>query len=177
MIELDLLDELSARLEDLFAGYTLLNKAKVLQEVKIYKQYLPQSSGMTIGGTKGLGGYSDADYESNFPCIIVKYLDHTDKEERRIDQSMTNIKVLYGVYDDAPECQGYRDILNMIDTTRATLLQERIIGKQFLLNMPMKSRLLDGDTWPVYFGEIDLWFTTGRAIMGKDYIYKGAIRE
>ena len=177
MIELDLLDTLSARLEDLFDGYTLLNKAKVLQQVKVFKQYLPQSSGMTIGHTKGLGGYSDSDYESNFPCIIVKYIDHTDKEERRIDQSLTNIKLLYGIYDDASECQGYRDILNMIDMTRTALLQERIIGSKFLLNMPLKTRLLEAESWPVYFGEMDAVFTTGRAIMGKDYIYKGAIRE
>ena len=177
MIELELIDTLSAKLEDLFAGYTLLNKSKVLQQVQIFKQYLPQSAGMTIGGKQGIGGYSDSDYDNNFPCIIVRYIDHTDREERRIDQSITTIKIVYGIYDEAAECQGYRDILNMIEVTRINLLRERIIGNKFLVNMPLKTRLLDSDTWPVFYGEMDLVFTTGRPVMGRNYDTKESARE
>lgn len=177
MTELELIDALSAKLEELFKGYTLLNKAKVLQEVKIFKQFIPQSSGVTIGGLKGVEGYNDSDFESNFPCIIVRYQEHTDKEERRIDQSITNIKLIFGIYDEADECQGYRDILNMIGVIRSALLRERIIGKLFWLNMPVKTRLLEADTWPVYYGEMDMIFTTGRPVMGRDYMTKEAFRE
>ena len=175
MIELDVIDALAARLQAIFDGITLPGKDGVQRPIQIFKQYLPLSSGFTSGSSTGLAGYNDTDYESNFPCVIVKYLEHTDKEEKRFDQSMTSLKLIYGIYDDSQDCQGYRDILNMIDMSRLALLQERTLANQFMMAMPVKTRLLDADTWPVYFGEMDLYYITGRPIMGRDFYTKEAV--
>lgn len=178
MPELGLIDALSSELRELFKGYMLLNKAGVLQEVRVFKQYMPQAEGLAIGAEKkGIAAYGVSDYEENFPCIVLKYTEHTDKEENRLDQSITSIKLLYGVYDEKAECEGWRDILNMIEKTRDYLLVNRIVARKYLLNMPIKTRLVEGDTWPVYFGEMDMAFTTGRPVMGKDFVTKGAVRE
>ena len=170
MTELELIDALAAKLEEIFEGITIKGKDDVLRPVRVFKQYIPQGAGLT-----GVSGYADSDYESNFPCVIVKYLEHTDKEENRFDQSMTSIKLIYGVYDNEAECQGYRDILNMIDRTRLNLLHERTLAKRFMLAMPLKTRLLEADTFPVYFGEMDLYYITGRPVMGRDFYTKEAI--
>ena len=176
MLELGLIDGLAAKLEALFDGYTLLNKAKVLQQVRIFKQYIPQAVGLAFDDKdkSGMKGYAESDYEANFPCIVVKYIDHTDKEERRLDQSTTNMKLLFGIYDEDYMCQGYRDILNMMERVRDDLLVHRIVSGIYMLEMPLKTRLLEVDTWPIYFGEMDLVFSTGRVVMGKDYVYKTA---
>ena len=175
MLELELIDALAIELDELFDGYLLPNKAGTLQQVAVFKQFVPTATGLTAGSGAGLNGYTDSDYESNFPCIVVKYVEHTDYEERRLDQSLTNIKLIYGVYDAAVECQGYRDILNMIDMTRLRFLNDRIVAQKFMLDMPVKTRLLEADTWPVYYGEMDLKFITGRPVMGRDHFTRRAV--
>ena len=171
MLELDLINALAEWLGRLFLGYTLLNKEKVLQQVRIFRQYLPQASGLAVRDDD-----VKEDYEDNFPCIIVKYTDHTNKEERRLDMSETNIKLLFGIYDNSAECEGWMDIMNMMEKVRTKLLLERVIAGRFILNMPLKTKLYEaGDTWPVYFGEMALVFSTGRPVMGRDFVTKGAV--
>lgn len=185
MTELLLIDALVERLSRLFTGYSLLNKSGVLQEVKIFAQYLPQPAGITIAtkNKRGIENYEAEDYEANFPCVIVKVGDVIDKEEGRIDSAICNIKLLTGIYDgvsvDASEeertwrrqMQGYRDILNIHEKIREDFLNERVTAQRFRMAMPMKSRILESDTWPVYFGEMELNFEIGRPMM-KDFVYE-----
>lgn len=177
--ELRVIDALAEMLERLFVGYTLLNTKGVLQQVRVYKQFLPQPKGMAVTEREksGLEHYGEDDFESNFPCVIVKYEGHTDAEERRLEQSRTTMRLLLGVVDMASECTGYRDILDMTSRIRQEVLMNRVLGERFMLQMPLKSRLVSADTWPVYFGEIELVYDTGRYVMGKDFVTKGAIGQ
>ena len=197
MLELDLIDALANKLDEIFEGITIPGKDGVHRPIQVFEQYTPLGSGFVsnnddafdddetgsflfpqLGKSENgvnLAGYEPSDYDSNFPCVIVRYLEHTDKEEKRFDQSMTSIKLIYGIYDESQDCQGYRHILNMIDLTRISLLQDRTLANQFMLAMPIKTRLLDADTWPVYFGEMDLYYITGRPIMGRDFYTKEAV--
>lgn len=171
MTELELIDALYDVLRELFSGYRLMNKAGMLQEVKIFRQYIPEPAGITAQ-SKGLANYADSDYEANFPSIIIKLGEVTDKEENRIDQSRIDVKFLAGVYDATPESTGYRDLLNMIERMREYFLINRIINQKFRLEMPLKSRLVEADSWPVYFAEMDLVFDLGRPLMQKDFVMK-----
>ncbi len=168
-----LLQALVDQLRVLFRGYSLANKAGILQEVQVFRQYLPQPAGITFSDKDhtGLPNYGSADYESNFPCIIVKCEEQLDTEERGDDGTRVNVKVLTGIYDDNRECQGYIDILNMQEKIRAYLLEHRVIADRFLLMMPMKSKLLETETWPVYFGEQVMTYITARPMMGSEWIY------
>ena len=172
MTELLLIDELVKRLRELFRGYTLLNKSGILQEVKIFAQYLPQPSGISIMDKelKGVNNYVSEDYDNNFPCVIVKIDDVMDKEEGNADMSECGVKLLCGIYDEAAESQGYRDVMNMQERIRENLLNDRVIGGRYLLKMPMYTKLLNDDTWPVYFGEQKLIYEIGRPRM-QEYIY------
>ncbi len=174
MNEINLQDNMCDLLRELFSGYTLLNKGGNLQEVQIFAQYVPQPSGITINAKNntGIKNYSDTDYESNFPCIVVILNECEDREERRIDSSLVKMTLLFCIYDDNPECQGYRDLLNMQERVRNYLLINRVVSEKFRVEMPIKTRLINCETWPVYFAEMDLIFQAGRPVMRKDFVFE-----
>lgn len=171
MTGIELADGLKARLSELFTGYTLLNRSGVLQAVKIVNQYVPQPSGVTIN-TKGIANYSSEDYDSNFPCIIIRSKESIYQEERMLAQALHKIELTIGIYDDNSECQGWRDIANIEDRILNNLFVDRIIANKFRLEMPVSFKFLDVDTWPIYFGVIDLNFTIGRALQRHEYIHE-----
>lgn len=173
MNQVNLLQDLTDRLRLLFKGYSLPNKSGILQEVQVFRQYLPQPEGITFTdkGKDGLKNYGSTDYESNFPCVIVKLVDQVDEEERGNDGSKVRVTILTGVYDDSKECQGYLDVLDMQEKIRDYLLEHRIIARKYLQLMPMLSKLLESETWPVYFGEQSLTYVVARPVMGTEWIH------
>ncbi len=176
MTRQDFMNEFYSRLSHEFEGYRLLNKSGNLQEVQVYRQYLPQPQGITFAdkANHGLKSYSESDYDSNFPCIIIKLEDMTDREENNITQSVINVKILTGIYDDSTDSQGYQDILNIQDKLRQYLQEHRLICRKYLLTMPMTSRLLEVETWPVWFGEMELVYQMGRGMMPSRWVNRPA---
>lgn len=170
MSGLDVIDSVCGKIQGVFQDYKLLNKSGVLQAVKVFLQYTPLPAGITFNAPNT--GYDDDDYDTNFPCIIVKSDGITDKEERQINQNRTAIRLLFGVYDDKPECTGWRDIMAMIDRARYYLLTERVIARKYHVGMPIESTLLEADTYPLYFGEMKFWLEGGRPIMKHDFVYE-----
>ena len=171
----NILDTLTQWLGVEFSGYSLPNKSGEMQQVKIFAQYMPQPDGITYTdkNRKGLNGYESADYESNFPSIVVRLGEIVDTEENAPSHSTVNVQVLSGIYDDSKDSQGYRYILGMQEKVRLLLLEHRVIGKRYILQMPMKSRLLDLETWPVWYGQQDLVYIAGRPLQNWDYINGG----
>ena len=169
-----LITDLTQRLTELMRGYSLPGKTGLLQEVKVFAQYVPQPAGITFENrnSTGLKNYAPADYESNFPCLIVKLEDMTDLEERARTHSLCNVRILIGIYDDKPECQGYVDVLNIQETLRLYLLENRLLANRHLLMMPLKSKLNEVDTWPVYWGEMELTYQVGRPVRSADFVYR-----
>ena len=174
MTELNLLDALVEKLRELFMGYELKGKSGLLQEVKVFAQYLPQPEAVVVDTDPDDDaeaiepqGYSPADIESNFPCVIVKLDEATDREEGSLDAVRINVRILVGTYDESPDCQGYRDVLNIIEAVRQCLLTmpDRVLAKRYRLEMAMKSYLFDEQAWPIYFGQIETVWETGRPMM------------
>lgn len=200
MTSLLLVDELAKILENIFAGYSLLNSAGKLQQVKIYSQYLPRPNGIEIihdddeennepiilgrklNDFDAIKDYSNDDYFSRLPCVCVKMLEAQDFEENK--NSLCDIRLLIAGLEDwddetknfSNESKGWRDVLNIQEKIRGVLLANRIIGERFLLTMPVKSRLLDVESWPAYFGEMDMTFEMFRPVM-KDNIYRPKRKE
>ena len=176
MIELNLLDALVARLTERFKGYELKSKSGLLQEVKVIPQYLPQPSAVTVktddeDGNIEPQGYTVTDIESLFPCVIVKIGEVTDKEEGALDQTRVNVQFIIGVYDDAKDCQGYRDVYNIIEVIRQDLLTmpDRVLDKRYRLEMSLTSGLVPEQEWPFYFGYIDSNWETGRPMLPPEF--------
>ncbi|MBQ9628370.1 MAG: hypothetical protein IJP97_05125 [Synergistaceae bacterium] len=175
MNELDLIDALVLRLDRLFYGWTLLDKNGVSKYVKVFAQYIPQAEGLTIYTSDrepgALNNYAGEDFANNFPSVIVKAVDRVDSEERGIEMCRLNMKILCCVYDESSVSTGYRDVLNMLAKIREDILTERFIDNRFHIEMPLKSKLIEADSWPVYFGEIELKCEAGRALAGNEYVY------
>lgn len=175
MIALMLLDALVARLQMLFKDYSLLGKSGQVQTVKVFPQFLPQPKGVTLKPRGGNGNdddgedgeqeYGPADFESNFPCIIVKLDEGRDKEENAPDATRIDIRILVGVYDASPDCQGYRDVLNILERIRQDLLTSRYLERKYRLEMPCKWYLFEDQPWPIFFGQIETVWETGRPQM------------
>ena len=176
MTELNLLDAIVSRLTEKFADYELPTKSGLFQTVKIFAQYLPQPSSITANAKSDSAsivpqGYTPADIESNFPCVIVKLYDSTDKEEGSIDQTRIGVNFLVGTYDESPDCQGYRDVLNIIEVIRQEFetMPGRILDKRYRMEMPLKHYLFDEQAWPIYFGQIETTWETGRPLMPRNF--------
>ena len=175
MIEINLLDALVTELSEVFKDYELPAKSGLLQNVKVFAQYLPQPSAIEFNdddddndnGEIAPQGYAPADIEANFPCVIVKLDDTTIKEEGTLDSVRINVRFLVGIYDNNPDCQGYRDVLSIIEKTQQYLLgmPNRILQNRYQLQMPMRSYLFEEQAWPVYFGQIETVWETGRPLM------------
>ncbi len=191
MTRAELMNSLVSGLKTLLKGYTLPSRLQgtdgessgiqnVMQEVKVFLQYLPQPEGITFDSREypnirkydRLKNYDADDYESNFPCVIVKLGDMTDSEEQSRNHSSVKVSILAGVYDESPECQGYMDLLNLQEVIRKWLLEERVLARKFLLRMPLMSRLDDSETWPVYFGTMELTYELGRPVRSSEYVYR-----
>ena len=172
MIELNLLDALVTEFRELFKSYELPSKSGLLQTVRVFPQYMPQPSAVTVKTKKDSEnivpqGYSETDIESNFPCLIVKLEGTTIHEEGTIDSSRINVNILVGIYDEAKDCQGFRDVYNILDTAREHLLTlpSRVLAQRYRLEMPLRDYLFEEQAWPIYFGQMETVWETGRPVM------------
>lgn len=191
MTRVNLITDLVGGLKGLLRGYTLPSKLQgvdgaepsmqvVQQEVKVFAQYLPQAEGLTFDKREypntrkydRLHNYAEYDYESNFPCVIVRLEDMTDTEEQQRQHSSVKVSILSGVYDESPECQGYIDLLNLQEVIRKWLMENRVLAHKYLLRMPLVSRLEETDTWPVYFGTMSMTYELGRPVRSSEYVYR-----
>ena len=175
MNAINIIDTLVNWLKIEFAGYELPASDGTMKTVNVFPQFLPQPDGISYSerASSGLAGYKPNDYADTFPCIIVKITGITDAEENSTSQSSVNVVIICGVYDEAKDCQGYRYILAMQEKIRLLLLEHRVLDNRYLLQMPMKSRLLEPENWPVWYGQQDLVYLAGRPLQNWDYIHGG----
>ena len=175
MIKLGLIDALVAFLKEVFADYQLPAKSGLLQNVRVFAQYMPQPEAVEVNtddndeeneAAEPLG-YSATDIESNFPCVIVKFEDCTIKEEGSIDAVRMKVSILVGTYDESADCQGYRDVVNIIDKIEQEILAlpARVLKQRYRLEMPLKDYLPPEQPYPIYLGVIESVWETGRPLM------------
>ena len=171
-----LMQDLVALLKEEFKGYMLMNSAEEIQELHVYAQYIPQPEGITFGQTPALKDYTEGEYNAHFPSIVVRLDDMTDSEEGSLIHSSVKVKLVIGVVDKSAECEGWKAILDIQEKIRDCLFEHRVLGRKHILRMPATSTLKECETWPVYFGEMDLLYEHGRAVMNSEYVYRPAVR-
>ena len=185
----DMIDAVKSNLDEIFRGYMLPNKAGILQEVKIFTQYMPQPSGITVASekTSGTKGYSSDDFNMNFPGVIIKLGEMTDSEERRLDLTKAGLRLLFGVCEWEAETgdreadsriknECWRDVLLMMERVRQSWLKDRIIGRLFKVLLPIVMNLLEDDTYPLYFGELKTELLTWLPAGSPEYVYRGILK-
>jgi hypothetical protein len=62
--------------------------------------------------------------------------------------------------------------MNIMETIRQELLTTRYLERRYRLEMPFKWYLFEDQPWPVFFGQIETIWETGRPVMpGTGNIY------
>ena len=167
MVELELQDLLADKLREIFKDYSLLSKSGALQIVQVFTQFLPQPEGITIREKASRGaivpqGYQIEDIESVFPCAVVKVNGVLDELKGSLRKATVGTQIIVGTYDNSKDCQGYRDVCNIMEKIRLELLSlpGYVLGERFRMQLPYTSDLLEDQEWPYFFGLIEMTWET-----------------
>lgn len=145
MTPLKLLESLAEGLKNAVKNYDLPAENQPSKPVSIYIQEIPA-----------------AEFEDDtfYPLICVELLSVTDNA----DGAEIGILISIGTYDDDP--RGFIHHLNLLQCVREFLTTNRIIGKNFALNLPVESAMVEKDTADFTFSNI---FAVYRAFTVSEY--------
>lgn len=91
------------------------------------------------------------------PYIIHQLLNADDSQQSgRTAQSVAVVRSIFCVYND-DEMEGALMLLNLMERVRIPLLEKRIVGKQFYLNLEdtgLEQLIYPDDTAPFFAGEM-----------------------
>ena len=152
MTPLLLQDSIIDELKILLAGTLLKNKAGALVPINFYTQFLPPKTGIN-------------DLRL-FPHIRPIFIESTDPNEE--DAATCRIQLMFAIFDDDSNYQGYRDIMNLMQKVESHLRRIRVINNRFELLYPVTSYLHDENTHPQFYGAIDTIWTIGKTTLADD---------
>lgn len=137
-------------LTELFSDMEFKNAAgEKVQGVTGYEQYLPEITA------------DEEDVSQFFPYFIVRLagggIDH-EEEKSDEDPWKVTVDVFLGIFDDSTDSQGSDDIINMIQRVMNRFVHEPTLAHVFRAKQDMSFQLQDEDTYPYYFGAVELNF-------------------
>lgn len=145
MIAVTLQDAIIERMREMFVGRSfkkpLYDGSVGEGEMLIFPQSLPARQ-------------SEEDIQ--FPFVIVKLMH--GKKEKSDTQARTRIGFIIGLYDDAPDNQGYRDLAKVMNEIVGSLEQYPILGDMYELSYPLEASVYEEDTAPQWLGAIDTYW-------------------
>lgn len=105
----------------------------VPMQVQVYEGYLPSKTAENIN-------------TPDYPYVIVRL--HTGDAQ---DNGHTvNVLLYFGTKSDDDE--GFKDVLNVMEHVRIALLKQRVIEKQFRMELPYTWELFEGQPQPEWVG-------------------------
>ena len=100
----------------------------------------------------------DEDDETKlFPYAIVRLGDAKTAGDE--DPWHVTVDWLLGVYDDGRRGQGHLHILTMIERITDRFIAEPLLDNRYRAEQDMETVLQDEDTYPFYFGGVEITFS------------------
>lgn len=102
-------------------------------------------------------GYLPNELESSIPCLVVGLDTGADSQE----ESVFNIKISFAVYSPGehrpdggytPNFNGYIDLLNLIDLTKAKLSQSHVLNQKLIISDEIKWGMYQEQPYPYWYG-------------------------
>ncbi|WP_069997755.1 hypothetical protein [Cellulosilyticum sp. I15G10I2] len=106
-------------------------------------------------------GYLPTDVEQHIPCIVVGLDDGSDNS----DYTTFSIRLSFAIFSPGdhtpnesgnikyiPSFNGYRDLLNFIDLTKAALISDTIIKSKMKLQDNVKWKMYEEQPYPYWYG-------------------------
>lgn len=130
---------------------------RILQNVQT-----KNTAGETVTGVKGYEQMlpivmDDEEDESQFfPYFIAKI--NEGKTEDDDKPWIVTADILLGCYDDSKNANGHRSILNMIQRICDRFAKEPLMNNKFRAEPDIEWALQNEDTYPFYFGGVEIRF-------------------
>lgn len=119
-------------------------------------------------------GYLPNEMDSMIPCLVVGYDENSDDGEG-VEFNIRISAVVYkpGTYDlqgsevvkYTPSFEGYQDLLNLLDRTKAELIKTRIIKNMATVQLPIRQGMYQQEQpYPYWYGWISFPITTSTGL-------------
>lgn len=172
MVALELQRDLIAELKHLLGEMVFKTPKGAMSKLHIYEQNLPIRTTQRAPSVNRLPEEEfgedelneeeldeetlDEELEEQFPYCIVK-LD-VGKSDDAQAAHIISTKLIFGVYDDALDASGYKDILNMMEDIRRRFRTNPILNNRYAVQDEISWALPDEDaeTFPYFFGAMYL---------------------
>lgn len=140
-------------LKRIFEESKYTSEAGTPKKINIFKQDLP------------IPENDSGDEYSPVPYIIVRI---SQGQTEVCDKAKVDVQLVFCIFDEGSDRQGYTEILNMIDKTSYRFLTKPHIGN-FRLNGTLEWALQDDvESYPYYFGGIEMSFESALALSLED---------
>lgn len=96
------------------------------------------------------------DDDDPFPYIIVRI--DSGNIETQTDPHKVAVILLIGNYDDSPENQGHRAVLEIMELIQQHYEEMPLLAEKFIFTDPFNWALQDEESYPYYFGAANLTF-------------------
>jgi hypothetical protein len=160
-------------LQDLFiddlrttlAGIPLKNANGSRAKIKLFPQLLPIPE---TNDQQDVEDEEETDAEAEFCPYCQVYFDGWELKNDDDDFKTGNIILVFCTYDNNANRQGYRDILNLMNRVEHRFCTQPHLGN-FEAVAPMKAEPKDVDTWPYFYGVMELTFLCPRYVKEDHY--------
>lgn len=158
MVAAFLQDDLVAELKYILRDFRLKDPKGNLSEIHIFSQNLPLPESKTQDNLpiemleNGLA--DDITTEDPYPYIIVRIEDGEIKDEASAQKVSTQL--IIGIYDDAYEKQGQKDVLNIIADIYERFAKLAVLNYRYTIQYPILWTLQEEESYPYYYGGMQL---------------------
>lgn len=137
-------EELVKELETIFHGDLFKNSLGEYVKLNIYEQQLPIRE--------------DEDAPDPMPYIVVRL--ETGSTKSGTEPQEVLVTMLFGYFDDAPENNGHKGVLGMIQKIHERFEKQPMLANQFMFQDPFDWALQDEESFPYFFGAASMTFKT-----------------
>ncbi len=109
----------------------------------------------------------EEDVSAFFPYAIVRLLDGETQDDN--DCWLVKTNILIGCYNEDSTNQGHFDVLETIQRITDRFMKKPLLSKKYMCQQHIQYALQDEDTYPYYFGGIELSFYLPKIGREDDY--------
>lgn len=141
----------------LFREWKFKDEGGEFSSVSVFEQALPIPTG--------------EDEPEPFPYIVVRIEDGGTTTPT--SPETVRVRFTVGIFDESQDNHGHIDVLNAIDRIRQRFEKNQLLKKQYLRlqsdQFPVRWAVPDEDTYPYYFGALEMFFAIPKIETEEDF--------
>lgn len=160
MVAAFLQSELADELKKILSDFRLKNPQGERVNINIFEQLLPMPEPLEQGELapelleNGLA--EEQTIPDPYPYILVRIADGEIEDEDSIQK--VNLILLIGIFEPDYKKQGHKDVLNIISKIYERFAKYPVLNGKYTIQYPIAWGLQDEESYPFYFGGINLSF-------------------